>query len=162
MGAQRRHRGERVAHDRDDAQAELVALRSKGDNAGGPRRVRMQPPAVDEAEQGVGVGEGEAGDVRRDLGVGGLVFELGRRVRRDADVGAPGVHRNEQAALGAGDDAELDLRSAVAGAEAQAGLRPLDDVESRRLGRLGRTGVVVRGGHRCPGAPSAPRFSRRG
>ena len=60
--AQRGHGGERVAH--DDAQAELAPIIACDDDAGHPRRVRAQPPAVGEAEQGVG--EGEAGDVRGD------------------------------------------------------------------------------------------------
>ena len=57
--AQRGHPQERVAD--DDAQAELLAPIAFGDDddAGDPRGVRAQPPAVDEAEQGVG--EGEAG-----------------------------------------------------------------------------------------------------
>ena len=79
-GAERGHGGERVAH--DDAQAELAPI-ACGDDAGDPRRERAQPPAVGEAEQGVG--EGEAWDVRGDLGAGGLVLERGRRVGRDAE-----------------------------------------------------------------------------
>ena len=58
-GAQRRHRGERVAH--DDAPAELFGVACGSNNdAGQPRRVRAQPPAVDEAEQGFGEGERRA------------------------------------------------------------------------------------------------------
>ena len=76
--AQRGHGGDRVAH--DDAQAELVApialgSKGEGDDARDPRGVRAQPPPVGEAEQGVG--EGEAGDVRGDLGAGGVVHERG-------------------------------------------------------------------------------------
>ena len=84
-GAERGHGGERVAHDVAQAELAPIALGSKGDgdDAGDPRGVRAQPPAVDEAEQGVG--EGEAGDVRRGLGAGGLVLERGRRVGRDAE-----------------------------------------------------------------------------
>ena len=62
-GAERGHGGERVAD--DDAQAELAPLGSQGrdgDNARDPRGVRAQPPAVGEAEQGVG--DGEAGEFR--------------------------------------------------------------------------------------------------
>ena len=152
--AERGHSQERVAD--DDAQAEL-GVAACGD-AGDPRGVRAQPPAVDEAEQGVG--EGEAGDARRDLGAGGLVLERGRR---DADVGAAGVHRDEQAAVGAGDDAELDddLRRAVAGAEAQAGRSPADDVEGAVGGRrrlLGRAG----GGVLCVGHHRSSAGARRG
>ena len=79
------------------------------------------------------------------------------------------MHRDEQAAVGAGDDAELDLlrRAKVAGAEAQAGrLRTVDDVEGavggRRhlLGRLGRGGGLLGVGHRS--AWGAPRASSSG
>ena len=64
--AQRGHSQEQVAD--DDAQAELAPapFGRDDDNARDPRRVWAQPPAVSEAEQGVG--EGEAGDVRGDLG----------------------------------------------------------------------------------------------
>ena len=101
-GAQRHHRGEQVVDHR--AQTQLGALGADG-NASHPGGVLAQ--AVDEAQQRVR--EREPGLVWRDLRAGGLVLQRRRRVRRDADVRAPGVRRDEQAALAARHDAQPDL-----------------------------------------------------
>ena len=72
------------------------------------------------------------------------------------------MHRDEEAALGAGDDAELHDRRAVAGAQAQAAA--VDDVEGARLrwrrpGRAGGPwGASLPGGG--VGALEPPRLKR--
>ena len=127
--------------------------------------MRAQPPPVNEAQQGVR--KCEPGHVRRNLRAGCLVLQRRRRVRRDANVrapGRPGVHRDEQAALAAFHDAELDQSGAVVRAQAQAAA--VDDVKGAAGGRLRlwHTGVV-RGGHRSPrravGALERQRLKRR-
>ena len=113
--AQRRLSLERVAHDHPQAElGDESASRSAPPAAAATTPVTHSAcgrsgAAPTRRRDRAGHPRGRArlpGHVRRDLRAGGLVLQRRRRVRRDADVGAPGVHCDEQAALCARHDAE--------------------------------------------------------